>query len=64
MFWRTTTAGKPMPLDVEPVADGNLYLEGAEFVRVVDLFTPASATRFVSHFVTCPDADEHRKGNS
>lgn len=70
--WGRTAAGKPIPLDPEPVADGNLAIarEGVDgdlpLVRVVkadeEIWT--SEWRGISHFVTCPTANQHRKGRS
>ena len=57
---RLERGGKPIPLDPEPRADGNLYLDGG-LVRHVDLFTPRNVTRYVTHFATCPDAAAWRK---
>jgi hypothetical protein len=67
IVWALTEAGNRMPLDPDPVVDGNLYLEPVAYpgddpyrVRAVrDGDIPAH--RRVSHFATCPDADQHRK---
>lgn len=63
--WAVTPAGKRMPVDPEPVEGGNLLLalDDPPVARVVD---PAQLViddgqRFVSHFATCPNADEHRR---
>ena len=60
-----TAAGKWMPIDEEPNADGNLFMdgkdaEGYQLVAVVDLFTPADADRYMPHWATCPEAEEFR----
>ncbi len=67
IVWAVTEKGKPIPIDAEPVAEGNVYLRGADDPRnppVASMaFTkqPASAAGpYVTHFVTCPNADEHR----
>lgn len=59
---------KRMPVDPEPVADGNIWVvrtEQATPIIGVALHTdnvPASeALRYVSHFVTCPQSNEWRK---
>lgn len=74
ILWASIGDGKRMPLDAEPVIGGNVRLippDGgrANALAVItpagqrDLFDPADdGTRYVSHFVTCPDADEWRDG--
>ena len=69
--WATTDAGKGIPLDPEPRQDGNLVIVGDDHFgtprvrldRPDDnqgaLFGPSE--RYVSHFVTCPDASEWRR---
>ncbi len=59
IMWATTAAGKAIPLDVEPVPDGNLVLDGGT-ARVADMFSPPGP-RWRSHFATCVDADIHRR---
>lgn len=67
VIWARTEAGKPMPIDAEPRPDGNLIivgtLEGSPLVKVdpPGLFDDPSTARYVSHFATCPNADEHRR---
>jgi hypothetical protein len=66
--WAKTSGGKNMPLDPEPVSDGNI-VRGAfiEAGRAVFTATPYNAEhhaghkRYRSHFVTCPNAAEHRR---
>jgi hypothetical protein len=67
IFWAATEKGKRMPIDERPRSDGNLVVtrapDGASDLlqcRAAPEGTP-SASRFVSHFATCPKADEHRK---
>jgi hypothetical protein len=63
IVWAVTDAGRAMPVDAEPVEDGNLILEyptlaGApRLVRTVE----AGTGTHVSHFATCPDAAQHRR---
>lgn len=67
--WESTTAGKTIPLDPEPVAKGNIDVVwiGGEEVAVVlgndDAMAAQAAGHklFVSHFATCPNASEHRR---
>jgi hypothetical protein len=72
--WAVTQAGKRMPIDPEPRADGNIQFTGrilpsergsVREVRYVTaqagFFDDGLLARYVSHFATCPDADMHRK---
>ena len=55
IVWAKTTTGKSMPLDAEPVPDGNIVLhEGVAYVT-------GTGDR-KSHFATCPNAARHRRG--
>lgn len=59
IVWAVTAAGKRMPLDAEPVyaiGSGVVSLNGDE-VAVVERPRPL----YVSHFATCPNADQHRR---
>jgi len=50
--WVTTSSGKSMPIDAKP--EKRIVLEDYDRKgSVVDTYT--------SHFVTCPDAKQHRK---
>jgi hypothetical protein len=81
IVWALTERGKRMPVDAEPVEDGNVLLShrgwpGAapvaivqgpleiEQLRIQHERTPQQGPLrlFTSHFATCPDADQHRKG--
>lgn len=60
IVWAKTEGGKAMPLDIEAVDGGNVELDLA--TRVAKVVKPELGMRqFVSHFVTCPQASEHRK---
>jgi hypothetical protein len=53
-----------MPLDPEPTPTGNvIYTDEADRrVKVVGTADDLFATdRYVSHFATCPHAEEHRQ---
>lgn len=60
MWGRTTPGGKRIPVDVDEVDDGNIVIDGID--RGTTLFKVVSPGegRYVSHFVTCPNADEWR----
>lgn len=75
--WVITEAKRArMPIDPEPVADGNLvklptpcedgteivrYLTKAELANEGGSLFDAPTDRYVSHFATCPDAKRFRK---
>jgi hypothetical protein len=71
--WATTVNGKRIPVDDEPVPDGNLVLSdptpgayaptAAQYVapEQPSLFPEPDPPRFRSHYATCPDADRWRK---
>lgn len=59
--WATTPQGKAIPLDPEPRADGNiLVINGTAHYASSDALR-AMTPRHVAHFVTCPNANGHRK---
>lgn len=59
ILWATTVAGQSMPLDPEPVANGNVAVEPDGRVRVVGIRLPLGTDeRYVSHFVTCEQSKE------
>lgn len=66
--WVQTINGRRMPMDVEPAADGNVWLTGIKngtpqvLVALTADAVPANVpVRYHSHFVTCPQADEWRR---
>lgn len=65
--WAVTTAGKRIPLDVEPLEAGNIEVRpdghGGYIARVLRAGDHASvgADLFRTHFETCPNADQHRR---
>lgn len=64
--WERTAAGKPIPLDPEPVADGNLAIrDDGRVVAYIDgdgeRIALGRPLRYVTHFATCPNADQHRR---
>lgn len=63
VIWVRTEAGKAMPVDAEPVPNGNLLLVAEQgkviaYVREPDML---NTSRYVSHFVTCGQADVWRR---
>ena len=66
IFWAKTEGNKNIPIDLEPVEDGNIGIRSKDLeesrnpiARVIDW--KWSGKRFVSHFVTCPQAKRWRK---
>lgn len=68
VIWAVTPAAKPMPVDAEPVKDGNVQLEHrgddmtplARVLPVAKQFGKAGQLR-KSHFATCPQAGKWRR---
>jgi hypothetical protein len=69
ILWAVTASGKRMPVDAVAVPDGNVVLEDQGRGRPpLALVLPQGADplmteteRYVSHFVTCKFADQHRR---
>lgn len=57
--WHKTAAGKSIPLDPDPVPNGNITFDAA--LRVVYAKPGTKPKMYLSHFVTCPKADAFRK---
>jgi hypothetical protein len=72
VIWVFTEKGRRMPIDAEPSADGRFRKERVDVVdgnqhRIVhfvrdDELEANTAPLYLSHFATCPDADQHRRG--
>lgn len=68
IVWATTPAGRLIPIDAQPVDDGNVAvhrsLDGvhmyARVLKVGEEPEPGEG-RGTSHFATCPNADAHRR---
>ena len=64
ILWVKTIKGKSMPLDAQPVVDGNIVLlkAAAVILSKEQLGQPGrDGPRYKSHFATCPNASQHRK---
>lgn len=64
IYWAATSNGKSMPVDAAPVEDGNVLLEfSASGIkgRVLSAKETHEGERYVSHFVTCPNSNNHRR---
>jgi hypothetical protein len=55
IFWAVTRAGRPIPIDKEPVGDGNLEIIDAEAIYIG--FRLSDGPRWVSHLATCKQVD-------
>lgn len=58
--WAKTSSGHNIPIDIEPRKGGNVQLieHGSHLVALVGR---AGSGTHQSHFVSCPQADGHRK---
>ena len=63
VMWVKTSKGKKMPLDAEPVANGNLVMATLPDAIAVsyDPTQHGGLSRFTSHFATCPQSAAWRK---
>lgn len=61
IFWAKTVGGKMMPIDAEADEKGQLVVDNGVARFVSDAPTSRHRARHNSHFVTCPNADKHRK---
>lgn len=57
--WLETAGGKKIPVDEDPVPDGNIIVVG-KMAHVLGKGQETTEPRYVSHFVTCPQAGEWR----
>ena len=57
--WSDT--GKPIPLDVGEVKNGNLAVVGERVHRYTDTDARLHRERRQSHFASCPDSDDWRR---
>ena len=59
--WVQTEAGKRMPVDAEPVANGNIVKVRGNLIRYLGKGEVFTGDRWVSHFATCAQAGSWRK---
>lgn len=58
VFFAKTRNNRDMPIDFEPVADGNVWItDGVARVGT----PPDGVERYVSHYATCPNGPSHRR---
>jgi len=67
IVWCVNERGKRVPVDADPVAGGNMRIIHNPIPNVrlqpdIELFSDDDdGVRYVTHFMTCPHADEWRK---
>ena len=61
VIWTETEKGKKMPVDAERVPNGNIELREGNPPIAVYAKADGASKRYISHFVTCPQAKQHRK---
>lgn len=66
ILWAETEKGRRIPIDPDPVSDGNVVLQRRDGFRpplaIVRFVIPTGdGPRFKSHFATCPEASKFRK---
>lgn len=61
ILWAKTQKGKLMPIDAEPVEGGNLSFDDDGRVVVHGQAVLGGDPLYQSHFVSCVNADEHRR---
>lgn len=61
MIWARTRKGNSMPLDPTPKPSGNIRLADGVAEVVGKGSRGANEQLHVAHFVTCPQAAQHRK---
>lgn len=56
IIWRITEKGKRIPLDAQPIKTPGLFYEagGTDHVH-------SAPELYLTHFASCPNADQHRK---
>jgi hypothetical protein len=59
--WAKTEHGKNIPLDPDPVPDGNIVVTDAGIAHVLRSTEMATAPTYVSHFSTCPKRAHFRR---
>lgn len=65
VYWLVSTRNKLTPIDLEPVGmKGNVAidLDTGTWVHVASRPETPLEQRYVTHFVTCPQAKEFRRG--
>jgi hypothetical protein len=61
ILWAETPNGKRMPLDAQPVPNGNIVLVDGKATVIGHGETRDGREAWLSHWATCPSAAQHRK---
>lgn len=63
VLWAITQKGARIPVDPEPVPNGNIELrdDGNGEIRSTTVKPDPSVRKYVAHFATCPNANNHRR---
>jgi len=65
ILWAQTVRGSWIPLDCNQDPKGNCFFNDAGFVIVVqpgvNIDKGIAGSGYLSHFVSCPNAEAHRK---
>lgn len=65
ILWAETVKGRSIPIDVQPVHDGNIRLEQRDALPPLAIVLTGqienNMQRFRSHFASCPNAAQHRR---
>lgn len=59
--WATTEAGKSMPLDRDPVLDGEWTFIGGKTRKATDEDRQLRRPLYKAHWATCPDAASFKR---
>lgn len=65
ILWVMGINGRRNPLNAEPDPKGNIWLDdgGLAHYRTKVSVIPKGAARFTSHFASCPNAQQFRRGH-
>ena len=61
VLFAVTTNGKRMPIDADPVPDGNLIVNDGRVRVATEADLGRHGPRFRSHFASCKQAAQHRR---
>ena len=59
--WAKTDNGKPIPMDPDPVPDGNYVVTAQGVSHALKKNEEPTGAAYVSHFATCPQRDQFRR---
>ena len=59
--WAKTENGKPIPMDPDPVPDGNYVVSTQGVAHALKKNEEATGETWVSHFATCPKREQFQQ---